>query len=64
MVLRFHASYSHGAGGDGLVRVWNSKSLKALGKPLRGHQRGVRSVLFTSDGNRLISAGEEGTVRV
>ncbi len=45
------------------VRLWDAKT----GKPLRslpGHVGSIRSLVFTSDGGRLISAGDDGLIRI
>jgi formylglycine-generating enzyme required for sulfatase activity len=52
------------AGDDGEVRLWDAKSGKGIGEPLRGHQGWVWSAAFSGDGNRIVSAGEDGTVRL
>jgi len=52
------------AGADGTVRVWDAKSGKGIGEPLRGHQGRVLSAAFSGDGSRIVSAGDDGTVRL
>jgi WD40 repeat protein len=52
------------AGADGTVRVWDAKSGKGIGEPLRGHQGLVPAAAFSVDGSRIVSAGDDGTVRV
>ncbi|MEB3317945.1 MAG: hypothetical protein VKO39_07390, partial [Cyanobacteriota bacterium] len=52
------------AGADGTVRVWDAKSGKGIGEPLRGHQGLVLSASYSGDGSRIVSAGADGTVRV
>jgi len=44
--------------------VWDGKSGKGIGEPLRGHQGTVRSAAFSAEGSRIVSAGQDGTVRV
>jgi WD40 repeat protein len=46
------------------VRVWDPKSERAIGESLRGLQGVVRAAVFRTDGSRIVSAGEDGTVRI
>ena len=38
--------------------------MSAAGEPRQGHQGWVRSVAFTRDSSRIVSGGEDGTVRL
>ncbi|MFJ2239723.1 translation initiation factor IF-2 N-terminal domain-containing protein [Streptomyces sp. NPDC087859] len=51
------------AGDDGLVRVWNPTTGRAV-RALTGHTSGVLSVTFSRRGNLLASTGYDGTIRV
>jgi WD40 repeat protein len=51
------------AGWDGIVRIWNPKTLEQL-HPMAGHEGDVFSVSFGQNGKVLASAGADGTVRV
>ena len=49
-------------GSDRTIRVWD-----AGGRPLvvmRGHEDEVNTVVFTSDGTKVLSAGDDGTLRL
>ena len=48
----------------GAVAMWDAKTGAALGEPLRGHTGSVNSVAFSPDGKRLVSGGDNGTVRI
>jgi WD40 repeat protein len=50
------------AGADSTVRLWNARTHRQIGKPLKGHTGVVTDVAFTPDGRRLASASDDGTV--
>jgi WD40 repeat protein len=45
------------------VRLWNAASGK-LERTLRGHGQSVKSVAYSSDGEHVVSAGADATVRI
>ena len=45
-----------GAGADGIVRLWDARTRRALDTPLRSHANGVTGVAFSPDGRTLASA--------
>ncbi len=49
---------------DRTLRLWNPKTGKQLGSPLRGHTQAVTAVACTPDATRILSAAEDRTVRV
>ena len=51
------------ASDDGTARLWSAKSGDQLAV-LRGHGGGVVRVAFTADDKRLVTSGEDGTLRV
>jgi WD40 repeat protein len=55
------------AGGDSVIRLWKLGPRGADPKPVqefRGHERFVESISFSADGSKLVSGGEDMTVRV
>jgi WD40 repeat protein len=48
---------------DGIVRLWDSKTGMELHK-YEGHTRAVIDLAFFPDGKRIVSASEDGTVRI
>jgi hypothetical protein len=46
---------------DALIEAWRRNRER---NRLRGHQGWVRSAAFSADGSRIVSAGDDGTVRV
>jgi hypothetical protein len=52
------------AGSDQAIRLYNLNFPNQPAAVLRGHKGAVTGVSFSSDGNRLASCGEDGTVRI
>lgn len=46
------------------VWLWDASTGKALGPPLRGHQGNVYNVLFSPDGNSILSVSDDSTARL
>ncbi len=44
---------------DKTLRRWDAKTGAAIGEPLMGHTKAVRSVAFNRDGRSVVSAGED-----
>jgi WD40 repeat protein len=49
---------------DGMIRLWDPRTGRELGVPLRGHQGPVFSIAFNATGTQLVSGGWDGTVRL
>ena len=44
--------------------MWDAETGSAVGKPLEGHGRGVRSVAYSRDGRYIISGSSDGTIQM
>ena len=53
-----------GARGDDRLREWDAVAGTRIGDVMRGHQRDVTSVGFSKDGRYIVSAAEDGMVRL
>eukprot|EP01132_Coremiostelium_polycephalum_P003174 gene3174-3973_t len=50
---------------DGVIRLWDFRSsLSGCIDSIHGHQEPVNSAVFTSDGNHIVSGGDDRTVKV
>ena len=50
------------AGQDGTARIWDVETERQLAV-LKGHHDWITSVAFTADGETIVTAGDDGTVR-
>jgi len=46
---------------DKTLRLWDAKSRRPIGEPLRGREREVRSAAFSADGTRIVSGSADNT---
>ncbi len=51
-------------GTDKLIRIWNSDTLKPSQKPLAGHTRPIIALQFSPDGQKLLSTGDTGEMKI
>jgi WD40 repeat protein len=49
---------------DFALHLWDARSGKKIGKPLRGHSSYVASIAFSSDGSRIVSGSIDGSIRL
>ena len=64
IALRPDASLAAAAKRDGSIDLIDVAARRLVGESIRGHEGGIRDVDFGPDGQRLASAGADGTVRV
>jgi len=51
-------------GHAGVIHLWDMRSYKPVGEPLRGHSNRVQSVCFTPDSHWLVSGSHDKSVRL
>ncbi len=49
-----------GGDGDGAVIVWDARTRRPVGDPMKGHTRAVEAMAFSPDGGLLASGGNNG----
>ncbi|MFF5245221.1 WD40 repeat domain-containing serine/threonine protein kinase [Streptosporangium sp. NPDC000095] len=47
-------------GGDGAVILWDARTRRPIGEPMKGHTRAVDSIAFSPDGRLLAGGGNNG----
>ena len=55
--------YLAAAGTDQIIRIWNIALTDPTSVHLTGHTETIRAMAFSPDGNTMVSAGADGTVR-
>lgn len=53
-----------GAGGDGVIQIWDPHDPKKPGRKLTGHEGAVTNLAVLKDSWRLASAGEDGAIGI
>ena len=49
---------------DKTLRLWNARTGRIIGEPLRGHENTVSSVAFSPDGALIVSGSADKTLRL
>ena len=49
---------------DDTLRLWDAKSRKPIGEPLKGHEGWVAGVAFSPDGTCIVSGRTQKTLRL
>jgi WD40 repeat protein len=52
------------ADGEGVVRIWDAATGQPVGAPMEGHDGNIWGIVFGPGGHRLVSGGDDGTIRV
>ena len=52
------------ASADSTVRIWDVKTGRQVGNPLKGHAGGVNSAFFSPDGKHIVSTSDDKTIRI
>src|SRR5258708_4160723 len=49
---------------DNAIRIWNTETGAAVGKPLKGHTHWVLSVAYSPDGQHIVSGSSDNAIRI